>query len=349
MIENMNLHMRGILAATVLLLATAGGAAEVHFVESPSGSLGKTRQLLDAVDLRIMLPLGYAHWGGQGELDGRAGVVENRVYLKGDNGIEIAIAAGVGGGYDFVIIGNAEGDLAKIHNRLKALAVQGKSRKSAAPELAYEMFRLGHIEADRALALLKALGYHTVEFEAKSSKTARYETIFNVVQGKKPKLPWVVKVANAAKTSLLEDDPIGKAKSSSKKKDGALQLGGSHLHNTTTGAPEERLLFVYDRNDSEPLERLVNVLRTQIDLPAQQIVIEALVIEVNISQLNDLGVEFGSYVPLIAAMIVTSFIGTWLGRITLDRIPERLFRMVFQVVLTVLALRLIWIAVGAQF
>ena len=62
-----------------------------------------------------------------------------------------------------------------------------------------------------------------------------------------------------------------------------------------------------------------------------------------------LGVGFGSYVPLIAAMIVTSFIGTWLGRITLDRIPERLFRMVFQVILTVLALRLIWIAVDSQF
>ena len=60
------------------------------------------------------------------------------------------------------------------------------------------------------------------------------------------------------------------------------------------------------------------------------------------------GVGFGSYVPLIATMIVTSFIGTWLGRITLDRIPERLFRMVFQVILTVLALRLIWNAVGAH-
>ena len=62
-----------------------------------------------------------------------------------------------------------------------------------------------------------------------------------------------------------------------------------------------------------------------------------------------LGIEFGGFVPLLAAMIVTSFIGTWLGRITLDRIPERLFRMVFQVILTVLALRLIWIAVGSQF
>lgn len=62
-----------------------------------------------------------------------------------------------------------------------------------------------------------------------------------------------------------------------------------------------------------------------------------------------LGVGFGSYVPLVATMIVTSFIGTWLGRITLDRIPERLFRVAFQIILTVLAIRLIWIAASAPF
>ena len=62
-----------------------------------------------------------------------------------------------------------------------------------------------------------------------------------------------------------------------------------HLHNTTTGAPEERLL-VYDRYDPEPQE-LVNLLQAQ-DVPAQQIVIEALVIEVNTSKLQDLGVEW---------------------------------------------------------
>ena len=60
-----------------------------------------------------------------------------------------------------------------------------------------------------------------------------------------------------------------------------------------------------------------------------------------------LGVGFGSYAPLIAAMIATSFIGTWLGKIVLDRIPERLFRMSFQIILTVLAVRLIWIAVDS--
>ena len=62
-----------------------------------------------------------------------------------------------------------------------------------------------------------------------------------------------------------------------------------------------------------------------------------------------LGVGFGSYTPLVAAMIATSFIGTWLGKMVLDRIPERLFRIAFQIILTGLALRLIWIAAGVRF
>jgi uncharacterized membrane protein YfcA len=57
-----------------------------------------------------------------------------------------------------------------------------------------------------------------------------------------------------------------------------------------------------------------------------------------------LGVGFGSYVPLMAAMIVTSIAGTWLGKMILEPIPERLFRISFQIILSVLALRLIWIA-----
>ena len=71
-------------------------------------------------------------------------------------------------------------------------------------------------------------------------------------------------------------------------------MGGSHLHEATAGAPEERLFIVYDRYNSEPLEKLVNLLQTHIDLPARQIVIEALVIEANTNHLRDLGVEFSS-------------------------------------------------------
>lgn len=58
-----------------------------------------------------------------------------------------------------------------------------------------------------------------------------------------------------------------------------------------------------------------------------------------------LGVSFGNYWPLIAAMIATSFMGTYMGRYALDRIPERIFRIAIQTVLTLLSIRLIWMAV----
>jgi len=300
------------LVVFLVLFATGTRAQDnVLFADSPHRSLSRTRQALDAADLRVLLPLGYVHVSERGALDGRKGVVENRLYRRSASGIggteqyvvELAIINGVSGGYEFALKGHRDRgktrlsnpDLSDIHRSFVSLLRKNKTKRSDQPELAYEMFRLGHIEAGRALALLKALGYHTIEFEEKSSKSNRYEKIFELVQDKSVKLPWVVKVANASKTSLLEGDPLAKSKSSSTRKsgtDGAPQLGGSHLHNTTTGAPEERLLLVYDRYDPEPLEELVNLLQAHVDVPAQQIVIEALVIEVNTSKLQDLGVEW---------------------------------------------------------
>jgi len=61
-----------------------------------------------------------------------------------------------------------------------------------------------------------------------------------------------------------------------------------------------------------------------------------------------LGVGVGAYAPLMAAMIATSFVGTWLGKMALDKIPERGFRAAFQLILTVLAIRLIWIAIAGN-
>ena len=55
-----------------------------------------------------------------------------------------------------------------------------------------------------------------------------------------------------------------------------------------------------------------------------------------------LGFAFGPYLPLIAAMIATGFIGTMVGRQVLMRVGDGRFQLVLNVILTVLALRLIW-------
>lgn len=55
-----------------------------------------------------------------------------------------------------------------------------------------------------------------------------------------------------------------------------------------------------------------------------------------------LGFAIGTYLPLVIVMIGTAFFGNMFGRAVLNRMPEQAFRRIFQVVLTVLAVRLLY-------
>lgn len=57
-----------------------------------------------------------------------------------------------------------------------------------------------------------------------------------------------------------------------------------------------------------------------------------------------IGFAVGRYVPLMAAMIVAGAAGNWVGEVALLRTTEKNFRLVLQVALTLLALRLLWSA-----
>src|SRR5215510_11880907 len=59
-----------------------------------------------------------------------------------------------------------------------------------------------------------------------------------------------------------------------------------------------------------------------------------------------LGFAIGRYIPLMAAMIATGAVGNWLGERALDRMSERAFRIVFRAILTLLGLRLVWVAIA---
>ena len=60
-----------------------------------------------------------------------------------------------------------------------------------------------------------------------------------------------------------------------------------------------------------------------------------------------LGFAFLPWAPLLAAMIGAGFLGTMLGRRLLDRLPHRIFATAFKVILTVLALRLLYSALAS--
>lgn len=57
-----------------------------------------------------------------------------------------------------------------------------------------------------------------------------------------------------------------------------------------------------------------------------------------------LGFEFFTYLPLMAAMVTAGFLGNWIGFKLLDVMDEKLFRKIFQVMLVVLSIRLLWSA-----
>ena len=58
-----------------------------------------------------------------------------------------------------------------------------------------------------------------------------------------------------------------------------------------------------------------------------------------------LGFGFAPYLPLLAGLIGFGFIGTLIGRMVLNRLPERIFRIGLKTLLTLLAIRLLYSAV----
>ena len=52
------------------------------------------------------------------------------------------------------------------------------------------------------------------------------------------------------------------------------------------------------------------------------------------------GFAFWNYVPLILAMVASGFLGTYVGGLLLDKVPEKIFRIAFRLVLTFVALDL---------
>ena len=55
-----------------------------------------------------------------------------------------------------------------------------------------------------------------------------------------------------------------------------------------------------------------------------------------------LGFAFGPYLPLLCSLIACGYAGTWCGKHVLVRIPEKIFKAGLKIILTLLALRLLY-------
>jgi uncharacterized membrane protein YfcA len=55
------------------------------------------------------------------------------------------------------------------------------------------------------------------------------------------------------------------------------------------------------------------------------------------------GFDYTPYFEIIAYSIAAAFLGTWVGKMVIDRISEGLFRTVFRALVTVTAVRLLYV------
>ena len=58
------------------------------------------------------------------------------------------------------------------------------------------------------------------------------------------------------------------------------------------------------------------------------------------------GFDYSPYLQIIAWSIIAAFVGTWVGKLLAERISETLFRVVFRLLVTVMALRMLYVAIG---
>ena len=166
----------------------------------------------------------------------------------------------------------------------------------------YKTLQLSYMTTDRAGGILKSLGYAVVDFEKKDGVNPN-EIILNptgdfsdvmingiVNEENYDALPLVIILPETDNVTLLEMQGAVSEKGGEM----GVDLGGSSLVMTTSGEPLQRLLIAYDPDRTEDLKQLVSIITNQLDVAARQIMIEALVVEIDANKTNTLGTNFSN-------------------------------------------------------
>jgi hypothetical protein len=164
-------------------------------------------------------------------------------------------------------------------------------------DLEYEVIKLSYIRTDRAVGILKSMGYVIIEFDSGKDDPAgerqydpKQSKKININNIKPDELPIIIKLPETESVTLVVEE---KSKKSSKKaSELGVNLGGIPLEDITDGDPMQRLLVGYNTDKFDEVAQLLNLIHNKIDIPAPQILIEALVVELDSDKLDELGIDY---------------------------------------------------------
>jgi general secretion pathway protein D len=202
-------------------------------------------------------------------------------------------------------------DLAGLKKVLEESRKSMDARQNALKlsDLTINKITLSYVEPDRCMAMLKTLGYQVVEYKNGGKGPGGYQGIDPIAKDIDPKnLPVVVAVPGSDATGL-----VGSSDKNKLKGEFGLTMTPSvaePLPNHTSAAPLMELMVLSDASRPEQHARLLDLIENTIDVPARQILIEAMVLEVSKTSLDQLGVEWELNTPRNVA-----------GGLTLGRLP----------------------------
>lgn len=148
-----------------------------------------------------------------------------------------------------------------------------------------EMVQLSYIKSDYAIGALKALGHNVIEFESVQGETET-EFSFSPTSILDESKLTIIKMPENNSVSLSSLSP-GYNEDEEGGESIAASLGGSSFSNTSSGEPLQRLMVCYPAQKFELFSQFYQFLKNEIDVAADQILIEALVIELDSEKLNE--------------------------------------------------------------
>ena len=146
--------------------------------------------------------------------------------------------------------------------------------------------KLSNISSNRALTTLKALGYYAIE----------HENIYveeEITDNLQPTEFDHEEMTDIFIVDIPDSQTSSLSGSSSDEDDDEISqfLYGVSMDSSTDSDPVERIMVCYAKESPDVYRSFLDILYNQLDIAAQQILIEALIIEINSEDLNDTGIS----------------------------------------------------------
>ncbi len=157
--------------------------------------------------------------------------------------------------------------------------------------LSYECttLKLDNISSERALTTLSALGYNIVEHSNIYMDDIKLNNLSPLNETITDQGIFIIDIPDYENYSLdnngFDDDNDNDNDEFTK------YLSGSSMNNPTQSDPIERIMVCYERTYIEEYSQLLNLLYNELDIPAKQILIEALIVEINSDVVKDNGLS----------------------------------------------------------